>query len=93
MSPFFVCQEDISARMRSLPENRGYTMFNFYQNQETIRGQALVRQYRVQVCFARSLHSYDSHGVAHAQVLRRHPWGDDRGFQWILKPRCSSLEE
>eukprot|EP00752_Nemacystus_decipiens_P015668 g13982.t1 len=44
-------QEGISARIRSLPSGRGYTMFNFFQNQETIRGQALVRQYRVQVGF------------------------------------------
>lgn len=32
-----------------MPGGNGYTLFNFYQNQETIRGQEFVSQYRVQV--------------------------------------------
>ncbi|CAB1115189.1 unnamed protein product [Ectocarpus sp. CCAP 1310/34] len=61
-----------------LAENRGYTLFNFYQNQDTIWGQALVRQYRVQVC---------SHPVSgrfrlslRAFAHRHHPWIVHVGF-------------
>ena len=56
-------QEGISVRVRSLPTDRGYTIFNFYQNQETIRGQPLISQYRVLVC------TQHSHGIVHVSTI------------------------
>ena len=49
-------QTDISVRIRNLPMDRGYTIFNFFQNQETMRGQPLIKQYRLQVRKARHPH-------------------------------------
>ncbi|CAM9767141.1 unnamed protein product, partial [Ectocarpus sp. 12 AP-2014] len=74
-------QENISARVRSLPENRGYTLFNFHQNQDTIRGQALVRQYRVQVGFVSTTTSSSSTGGSSGST--------EGSFSWVREARWS----
>ncbi|CAM9688099.1 unnamed protein product, partial [Ectocarpus sp. 12 AP-2014] len=88
--PFLVGQEDISARVRSLPENRGYTMFNFYQNQETIRGQALVRQYRVQVGFVSSTTSSSTTGGSSGSTEEPFSLSEAR---WSLEYETGATEE
>ncbi|CBN78597.1 conserved unknown protein [Ectocarpus siliculosus] len=74
-------QENISARVRSLPENRAYALFNFHQNQDTIRGQALVRQYRVQVDFVSTTTSSSSTGDSSGSA--------ERSFSWVREARWS----
>ncbi|CAM9273530.1 unnamed protein product [Ectocarpus sp. 4 AP-2014] len=74
-------QENISARVRSLPESRGYTMFNFYQNQDTIWGQALVRQYRVQVGFVSTTASSSSTGGSSGSA--------EESFNWVSEAKWS----
>ncbi|CAM9373117.1 unnamed protein product [Ectocarpus fasciculatus] len=74
-------QENISARVRSLPEDRGYTLFNFYQNQDTIRGQALVRQYRVQVGFVSTTASSSSSGG--------NDGSSEESFSWVSEAKWS----
>ncbi|CAN0135602.1 unnamed protein product, partial [Ectocarpus sp. 8 AP-2014] len=74
-------QENISARVRSLSENRGYTLFNFYQNQDTIWGQALVRQYRVQVGFVSTTASSSSTGGSSGSA--------EESFSWVSEAKWS----
>ncbi|CAN0098933.1 unnamed protein product, partial [Ectocarpus fasciculatus] len=74
-------QENISARVRSLPENRGYTLFNFYQNQDTIRGQPLVRQYRVQVGLVSTAASSSSTDGSSGSA--------EEPFSWVREARWS----
>lgn len=45
----FLVQENINVRQRKVPSGNGYTLFNFHQTQETMREQAVIGQYRVQV--------------------------------------------
>lgn len=48
---FSLRQEDVSVSSGvGLPlSDRGYEIFNFRQNQETVRGEAIIHQYRVLV--------------------------------------------
>ncbi|CAB1115182.1 unnamed protein product [Ectocarpus sp. CCAP 1310/34] len=83
-----VCEEGWQPVL--LPENRGYTMFNFYQNQETIRGQALVRQYRVQVGFVSSTTSSSSTGGSSGGTEEPFSLSEAR---WSLEYETGATEE
>ncbi|CAM9270799.1 unnamed protein product [Ectocarpus fasciculatus] len=82
--------ENIAARVRSLPDNRGYTLFNFYQNQETIRGQARVRQYRVQVGFVSTTASSSSTGGSSGSTQEPFSLSEAR---WALEYETGATEE
>ncbi|CAN0495494.1 unnamed protein product, partial [Ectocarpus sp. 8 AP-2014] len=84
-------QENISARVRSLSENRGYTLFNFYQNQDTIWGQALVRQYRVQVGFVSTTASSSSTGGSSGSAEESFSWVNEA--KWSLEYESGATTE
>ncbi|CAM9863725.1 unnamed protein product, partial [Hapterophycus canaliculatus] len=83
-------QEGISVRVRGLDKDQGYTLFNFYQNQETIRGQALVRQYRVQVGFVST--GTDSSSGSAGSTASESALGGLSDAKWSLEYETGATE-